>query len=237
MPTVLISIYHGVFLAIFCATAVVALGAITRWGAFANVPKSYTKILATVLIVELIGAVILTYRNLPPFEIMRAEEYLFRFEYRDYVGEWRETLNPPEKTCIKDYDSGRSSPPCEDVINEYISTQKASSKIGVGSIFLSFNTSGNTYSGMASYTFPGEHSPTAISVKGYKKDDNRLKLNFTQPTRVTADTDGKTCKPRDAYTFTVEFERTSKGYTGGLSHPQRKSKGEPLKMAEVELVR
>jgi|SRR5918999_4187833 hypothetical protein len=241
MPLLIIA-YHIIFLTIFLITAIVALGAITQFGPFARVPERYTKILATVLIVELIGAVISIYQNLPPFEYDKAEQYNLRIAYSDYLDQWQKSLNPHEQECINDFNSGTSRADCYEIIGEYESTRSSiRNNIGNGEIFLSFNTSQSAYKGIVVYTFPAEHIPTVIRVDGRKfKIGNveKIILDFTQQTRFTSN--GTSCKERSPYTYSIEFTPDPPGsnaWKGILFHPNRKVDSKPFQIGEISLFR
>jgi len=78
----LLTLYHMVFVFIFVATAIVALGGIMKVGPFQKIPPQYVKLLVSALIIELIASVLIVFKNLPEIKTINVERYSYKQSVR-----------------------------------------------------------------------------------------------------------------------------------------------------------
>lgn len=225
------------FLFIFVLTALVAIGAILRWRSFQNVDPSNTKWLMGVLLAQLVGAVILTYQNLPEPDWKGTEPYQLKLTYVNYLSDYTKNLSAFEKGCLTLHKEGYSPRSCENAVENYTKLKSVIGDIGRGELYLDTG-SGVEREGQAIYLFPGEDSRIVMEVSGHTSSDDVIVLDFIQPPRYVSTKDG--IQKREGHKFKIEFSRDKRNreiYRGTLGHPTLEVEGKPLTLAEAILVK
>jgi len=238
MAEYVILAFYIVFLVIFFLTAMVALGGILKCGPFKNMDPMHTKLLIGALLIELTGAVLLTYRNLSLPDWQETLSYQLSMTYVDYIDDWKMSLTPFQIDCIELYDNGYSPSTCQDIIESYKKIKSVIGDEGVGELYLE-KVTGLTRQGKALYVFPGESIKLVMDVTGHKEIEGFIRLTFKQPKRYIKGNQGELIE-RPEYKFTIDFYPDTKDpdiYRGTLYHPITKIKGEKLKLADAVLVK
>jgi hypothetical protein len=230
--------FYGVFLVIFFLTAMVALGGILKVGPFSKIDPTNTKWLMTALLIELTGAVILTYQNLPKPDWDSTQPFQLTMTYVDYSEDWKTTLNPFDRECLDFYEDGYSPDSCLDIITAFKKIKSIIGDEGGGELYLE-RVSGPSRKGKALYVFPGESVKLVMDVTGHKEIEGFIRLTFKQPKRYVINAEGVPVE-RPEFKFTVKFspdENDSNIFRGDLLHPSIQVDGEGMKLANVILVK
>ncbi|MBE9563054.1 MAG: hypothetical protein IMF12_09360 [Proteobacteria bacterium] len=241
-------LYHLVFISIFLATAVVALGAMLKVGIFAKVDNKYTNLLAGALLVELVGAVVQSYMTLPAISYNQAEEWGFELQYVNYLDDWKKTLDSViDRQCVDEYVTTRQlameeADKCFNnmAVGNYIAQADAVGGTGRGLMFLSYNDKNLRFNGIMSYKFPKDVVESAFSMSGKKHNSKERTLLFSQKKRLYCSpqygSSGlNNCKERNGYEFEITFYKEKMDFIGVLRHPKLKLNGENIIIANAIL--
>lgn len=212
----LITIYHVVFILIFFATAVFALGGMAKLWIFENMEKSHVNLLGGVLFAELIAAVATTYTALPKLEIAHAERYHMAIIYENYIPSWIKAQ--PENiqdSCfinnqvIPDISEEDGQELCSNIHETFYRYKGTEGQVGNGDVYLSVEK--KRLNGLASYTFPDAEIPTVMDISGHRLTSNKMNLEFVQHKSSTTERD----RPRRR--FEVLFVKEGEVYRGNLT--------------------
>jgi hypothetical protein len=238
MGQIIIISFYAVFLVIFFITALVALGGILRIGPCKNIDPIYTKWLVIALLIELTGAVLLTYNSLPKPDWQTTQPYHLSMTYVDYVHDWKKSLTSYEIDCIEFHKEGYLPSVCSETIDSYKKIKSIAGDEGAGELYLEQMAGPNRH-GQALYLFPGENIKIVMDVTGRREIQGSIHLTFRQPMRYILGSEGKLIK-RPEYKFTIEFvpdKKDNKIYRGTLYHPSIKVDGKRMKLADAILVK
>jgi hypothetical protein len=230
--------FYAIFLIIFLLTTLVALGGILKVGPFRQIDPAHTKWLMSALLIEITGAVIITYQNLPKPDWDSTQPYQLTMTYIDYTEDWKKSLKPYDRDCLDFYKDGYSPTSCKSIIDASNKILSIVGDEGGGELYLE-RSSGPLRKGKALYVFPGESVKLVMDVIGHKEDEGFIRLTFKQPKRYVINAEGIPVE-RPEYMFTVKFspdEKQSNIFRGDLLHPTIKVDGEGMKLANVLLIR
>lgn len=225
-------IYHAVFLSIFISSAVIALGSVLKWGPFRRVTPGYTKTLFSVLILEVVAAVLAGFTIVQGADI---KQYDFKITYNDYLEDFKQLTSPEVQVCIDEYKEKQTFPdrsPCNKNGNKktvcaYIRADSFinhNTRSGIGELYLTSNGAPNRYDGLMGYRFPGENDMTLLKVSSADKGagegaKNLLFLKFDQQdSLVEIKKEGsidreltRFCSKRVHQPFEIEFKASADG--------------------------
>ena len=236
-----VPIFYTVFLFIFCLTAIVTLGGILKWKAFNKIHDKYLKVLFTALLIELVGAVMLTYQSLPPIQGYEVTEYRWLNDYVDYEDAWISWLSASQRQCLthnNPSDGSEASVACKEITPELAAIRKSVKRTGKGDVLLVKDKSTGRYRGLVQYTFPDAGAPISMEVLDGKKTKEGLNLTFLQSIRIVDLQKGTAV--RRSVTLKIEFtkESDSEAFKGFLFHSRAKTdSGKPLLIANSRLIR
>ncbi|MDX2367733.1 MAG: hypothetical protein QNK36_04925 [Colwellia sp.] len=230
--------FYGCFLIIFFLTALVALGGILKVGLFKKIDPANTKWLMAALLIEIAGAVVLTYQNLPKPDWDSTQPFQLTITYIDYTEDWKKSLKPIDRDCIDLYKEGYYPDACLTINSAFKKIMSIVGDEGGGELYLE-TTSGPLRKGKALYMFPGESVKLVMDVTGHKEIEGFIRLTFKQPKRYVINTEGVPVE-RPEFKFTVDFipdKNNNNIFRGDLLHPSIKANGKGMKLADVILVK
>lgn len=225
-------IYHAVFLSIFISSAVIALGSVLKWGPFRRVTPGYTKTLFSVLILEVVAAVLAGFTIVQGADI---ERYEFKFAYNDYLDDFKELASPEVQACIDEYEETQTFPdrsPCikngnKKSVCAYIRADSFinhNTSKGSGDMYLTSNGAPSRYEGLMGYRFPGEKELTLLKVSSADRSaderaKNLLYLEFDQQDSLAEINKGgsidreltRFCSKRVHQAYTIKFKSIEDG--------------------------
>jgi len=235
----IIEFYHYFFIFLAFLVAILAFGSVTKVWIFKNISVAHQNALLGTFLLGAAGAVVTNYRSLPKLEITRSEHYLFSLNYYDNFYPLNFYSQSPDvyKTCFIEtkklaLEKKKQCNKIELLISEQ---SKALSTRGVGEMYLALNPLAKLYEGLVTFTFAGDPKPIAMSIDGVQLSDEKISLNFIQPSRFqielkkadvkvagnTKDFYIKDYSERPPFSYNIIFDKVNKTqiYKGVLYHP------------------
>ncbi len=227
----LVVVFYLVFLAIFVLTAVVTIGGVLKWKPFRQMERKHVDRLFAALLLELVGAIVLTYKNLPPPGGTRVNIYDVNVLYSAYAEKWKSLLSTQDRGCLDTPTTTDSH--CDQILSEYVAAQGVAGKSGHGRLYLIGDEIG---AGTMSYTFPDEPYPVVLSATVERPSAGAMRLTLTQAARAVRGEAG--VDVRAATTLVIDLKEEPNHVLRGLvPHPDVKDEsGKPLAMGTVELL-
>lgn len=235
----LYTISFVLFLMMFAATFIVAIGSVAGWSPFSHVDAQYTHALFYLLIAQVVAIGLSMYKSIQLPRINPILRYRINLTYRRYAQPLKSSLTDEQRKIWEQLgehptrDLGRSQ---QAIIAEIKTAELNDGRQAVGDIYLNFDSDNRWLEGSLNYKFPQDNFITHMPVTGRMSDATHMHLQISQPERPFWDGDEVRMRPGANYSINLIRDAKDKTiFRGTVTYSPQQLKSH-IEVADVEFI-